>query len=279
MKNVFLFLALLCSSLVYGQYFYNDLQGAVAITEKMKSYSVNKVRSVTGAGYDPRGGKNPDFNEWQEVDHIQRKWKVTTRNGQEFSKQTYQFDTQLRLIAIMDSARGATSITSYQYDDNGKIVSIKTVISDTADGFTQSELHQWVYNNQSKPEKMWRIQNGKDSIEYRFTIDEKGNVADEQLYRRGQSIDQVYYYYDENNRLTDIVRYNKKLKKLLPDFMFEYDESNRVIQKITTLSTVRPDYLIWRFIYNEKGLKTKEALFDKDKSLTGRIEYNYTMAQ
>ena len=28
--------------------------------------------------------------------------------------------------------------------------------------------------------------------------------------------DRIYYYYDEKNRLTDIVRYNKKAKKLLP---------------------------------------------------------------
>jgi hypothetical protein len=126
---------------------------------------------------------------------------------------------------------------------------------------------------------MWRILNGKDSTEYRFTLDESRNIADEQLYRRNIGIDHVYYYYDDKNRLTDIVRYNKKAKQLLPDVMFEYDESNRVIQRITTISINNPDYLIWRYLFNDKGLKTKEALFNKFKELKGRIEYAYTFIQ
>lgn len=90
----------------------------------------------------------------------------------------------------------------------------------------------------------------------------------------------LYYYYDEKNRLSDIVRYNTKVKKLLPDLMFEYDENNRVVQKITTVSNLlMGGYLIWRYIFNEKGLKTKEALFNKDKELTGKIDYSYTFNQ
>jgi hypothetical protein len=58
--------------------------------------------------------------------------------------------------------------------------------------------------------------------------------------------------------------------------MFEYDESGRVIQKMTVLSSNNPDYLIWRYLYNDKELKTKEALFNKQKEPTGRIEYAYT---
>jgi hypothetical protein len=38
-------------------------------------------------------------------------------------------------------------------------------------------------------------------------------------------------------------------------------------------------YNIWRYIFNEKGLKTKEALFNNDRELTGKIEYSYTFGQ
>ena len=34
---------------------------------------------------------------------------------------------------------------------------------------------------------------------------------------------------------TDITRYNAKIDRLLPDVMFEYDEQNRVIQRINGL--------------------------------------------
>jgi hypothetical protein len=52
-----------------------------------------------------------------------------------------------------------------------------------------------------------------------------------------------------------------------------------VIQKITTTSSLKLSYLIWRYLFDGKGLKTKEALFNNDKELTGKIEYNYTYGQ
>ena len=121
----------------------------------------------------------------------------------------------------------------------------------------------------------WRIINKKDSLEVRFVTDENGNVIEERNFRRGVLADPVYYYYDERNRLTDIVRFNYKANRLLPDYLFEYDENDRVIQKITTTSGKNLGYLTWRYLFDEKGLKTKEALFNKDKQLQGRIDYSY----
>lgn len=61
--------------------------------------------------------------------------------------------------------------------------------------------------------------------------------------------------------------------------MFEYDDNDRVIQKITTTSSRKIGYLIWRYIFDTNGLKTKEALFNDDKELTGKIEYSYSFWQ
>jgi hypothetical protein len=47
-----------------------------------------------------------------------------------------------------------------------------------------------------------------------------------------------------------------------------------VIQKITVPAN-SSEYLIWRYQYDDKGLKIKEAVFDKHKQLTGKIEYIY----
>jgi hypothetical protein len=35
------------------------------------------------------------------------------------------------------------------------------------------------------------------------------------------------------------------------------------------------NYLIWRYSYNENGMKEKEVVFNKQKELLGRIEYRY----
>ncbi|HEY6063077.1 MAG TPA: hypothetical protein VIV35_05680, partial [Chitinophagaceae bacterium] len=60
---------------------------------------------------------------------------------------------------------------------------------------------------------------------------------------------------------------------------------DRVIQRITSTpgdnlrKTTWVGYIIWRYIYNGQGLKTKEALFNNEQELTGKIEYSYTFGQ
>lgn len=276
MKTVLSAVLILLSQIVYSQYYYNDIKGARALGDRMKDYTSNKVTAITAVGFDAQGAKTSDFNEWQEINAADNLLKITTRNDQQITRQFYKFDKQFNLLSITDSSGDLKSVTVYTYDANNNITSIKTTTVDSLSEAGETDEHQWKYGASGKPEKMWRIVNGKDSSEYRFTLDEKGNIADEQLYRHGTGIEPVYYYYDENNRLTDIVRYNKRVKKLLPDIMFEYDENSRITQKITTLSTINPDYLIWRYAYDEKGLKTKEVLFNKKKEMTGKIEYGYS---
>ncbi len=276
MKNILFAVALMLPLTVLCQYYYNDIMDARLIIERMKSLAAQKVKTIVATGYDATGAKTSDFNEWQEIDAEKKLLKITTRNGQRLNRQYFQFDSQFRLISIIDSSGDIIAITRYRYDHNNNIISIRSSMNDSTQDFNDTIEHQYHYDASGKPEKLWRIINGTDSSEYRFTLEENKNVADEQLYRRGVGYDRIYYYYDPKNRLTDIVRHNNKVKKLLPFLMFEYDDAGRIIQKMTVLSSDNPDYLIWRYLYNSKGLKTKEALFNKQKELTGRIEYAYT---
>jgi hypothetical protein len=276
MKNIVSLFLLLCASTTYGQHYYSDIIAIQELGNRMKTYVANKVQTISATGFDDRGNKASDFNEWQEVNADKKILKITTRNGQTVSRQLYKFDDQYRLINITDSSGTFKSTIRYTYSDNNQLSEMSTGMADSLTTFSEIEQHQWIYTSAGKPEKMRRIVNGTDTTEYQFSADEKGNVADEQLFRRDKGLDQVLFYYDDTNRLSDIVRYNKKLKQLLPDIMFEYDENNRVIQKMTIVSPTTRDYLIWRYIYNDKGLKTKEALFNKQKELTGRIEYAYS---
>ncbi len=279
MKNILPAIVLLFSTTLHAQYYYNDIIGTAEITERMKTYVTNKVQTVTATGYDAQGVKTSEFNEWQEVKENGKALKITTRSGFNKTILYYQFDAAGRLTSLLDSSADVQSVSAYKYDAAGKLTSIENTTRDSSTAFNETEIHQWIYTSAGKPEKLWRILNGKDSTEIRFTLDENGNVGDEIIYRRGTGVDPVYYYYDDNNRLSDIVRFNKKANRLLPDIMFEYDDNNRVIQKITTLSSFNLGYLVWRYIYNDKGLKTKEALFDRYKQMTGKIDYNYTFDQ
>jgi len=274
MKNILFPVALMLHLTVFSQYYYTDLVDARLINDRMKNLAAQKVKSITATGYDAAGAKTSDFNEWQEIDGEKKSLKITSRNGQQVTRQYYKFDNAYRLVSVTDSSSGIETVTSYSYDNNGNITLIKTIVKDSLQDFSETIEHQYRYNG-GKPERLLRILNGRDSTEYRFTLEEHKNVADEQLFRRGVGYDRVYYYYDDKNRLTDVVRYNKKAQKLLPTMMFEYDDTGRIIQKLTVVSADNPDYLIWRYLYDAKGLKTKEALFNKNKELTGRIEYTY----
>jgi YD repeat-containing protein len=293
-----------------AQYYYNDIIGTLETNRQMKNYLDKKVRTVSAKGFDPRGMTATDFSEYQELRENGTALKISTNtpaqkideNGaiiNSINKSVYynRFDNQGRLISVTDSSSDIQNITTYSYDAAGRVSVIKSTSNDTSTNFNQVEVHQWIYGPNGKPDKMWRIINASDSLEIRFTPDENGNPGTEKPFRHGVETGQSYYYYDEQkqlkivatgvvyyyfddkNRLTDIVRYNLKAQRLLPDIMFEYDEQDHVIQRITTASNLHLGYLIWRYIYDDKGLKTKEALFNKDKELTGKIEYTYTFGQ
>ena len=284
MKNIFFSLCILLSQSLQAQYYYNDILGAVETNRQMKVYQVNKVKTISATGYDKQGSKANNFSEFQEVKENGMALKISSFNGINKTVIYTRFDNQGRIINSTDSASGIQNTTTYEYAIDGKITGIKNTTKDLSNDFNQTETHQWLYNSSGKPEKMWRIittgtPGTTDSLEIRFTVDEDGNTAEERTFRKGIETGYLYYYYDDKNRVSDIVRYNAKLKKLLPDFMFEYDDNDRVIQKITTTSSRNLGYLIWRYIFDTKGFKTKEALFNDDKELTGKIEYSYTFGQ
>ena len=279
MKNVLLPFVLLCSFSLHAQYYYNDIISAREITRQMKTYLANKVKMVSAAGYTPQGSKATDFAEVQEIKENGKALKITTNSNLTHNVFYNRFDLQGWLESITDSSLGIQSVTTYQYNAAGMITQVENKINDTATDFNQTETHKWIYSASGKVEKMWRIINGADSLEVRFSPDENGNIGDEKTFRNGIETGTVYYYFDDKKRLTDIVRYNTRLKKLLPDIMFEYDDNDRVLQKITTTSSLHLGYLIWRYIFDEKGLKTKEALFNGNKEITGKIEYTYTFVQ
>ena len=285
MKILFLLLNLLISACLHAQYYYNDIIRTLETNRQMQTYLSNKVKKVTATGYTPQGSKATDFAEVQEITENGKTLKISRNSGLTFSSYYNHYNTQTRLINITDTTSGIQNITTYEYDAEGRITSIQNTVKDPATDINMVELHQWYYNKDGKVEKMWRTINGTDSLEIRFIADENGNPGEERTFRRGYETDMLYYYFDDRNRITDIVRYNKKAKKLLPDVIISYDDNDRIIQRITSTpgdnlrQTTWVGYIIWRYIYNGQGLTTKEALFNNEQELTGKIEYSYTFGQ
>ena len=280
MKNILgSFFILISSVTLHAQYYYKDIIGTREINQTIKLYLSNKVLSAEATGFDGDGVKNSDFSETHNLFTGNNLLKIATRNKTTITNEYYRFDSKGLLINMSDTSSSLATTTTYTYDEKDNPVLIKNTVTDADDSIYANEVHQWFYNDHGRPLRMLKISNNNDTTEVRFTLDEKGNVIEELPFVKKISGEKTYYYYDSKNRLTDIVRFNTKARRLLPDYMFEYTEKNQVSQKITTLSMMDLGYLIWRYVYDDKGLKTKEASFNKDKVMTGKIEYSYQFRQ
>lgn len=230
--------------------------------------------------YDADNTKSDNLFVQQEFFPAKRLLKTVTATGADNANMSTVFtyaDGNGNIIKTVDSTGVVINTTTYNYDASGNLDLVIISSSDTI--INESEQHMWQWEN-GKPSKMLRIKNKKDTTYVDFKLDENGNITEETETRKRVTARPYYYYYNENNQLTDIVRYNDRARQLLPEYMFEYSSSNQVIQKITVPSN-NSDYLIWRYQYNTQGLKTKEAVYSRHdkRNPMGKIEYQYSFAQ
>jgi len=275
MKRILLSASVLFSLSASAQYYYKDIIGTGESAVMMRAYQQNKVTRVVLKSYDADGTVSDNFNVEQVFVPAQNLLTTTTRTGDNYGSTLFTLvDAEGRVTRTIDSSEVAISTTTYQYNAAGQLVLVQSVSTDAKKTSAQTEDHVWHYAG-GDITGMWRIKNKIDTAYISFKKDDKGNIIEEQETRRGVKSEPVYYYYDASNRLTDIVRFNRKANRLLPEYMFEYSPANQVIQKITVPSN-SDQYLIWRYQYNAQGLKTKENVYNKQKQLTGKIEYLYS---
>jgi hypothetical protein len=275
MKSIFAAIALFSTFSSFAQHYYKDIIGTMETAEMIKAYRVAKVNRVMLTSYDDNNTRNEDFFVEQQFSPADQTLRTVTRSGVDHASTLISFiDEKGNVVKTIDSSAFLVSTTTYAYNGAGQLLLVSSVSVDSSKKTNESEQHLWQYNN-GKPFRMLRIKNRVDTTYVDFRLDENGNVAEEGETHKGTKTEPVYYYYDANNRLTDIVRYSKKAKRLLPEYMFEYSPSNQVIQKITVPSN-SDNYLIWRYQYNPQGLKTKEVIYNKQKQLTGKVEYQYS---
>lgn len=227
--------------------------------------------------YDADGTKSDDLKVRQEFSLSRRSLTTITGASGDESYLTSFFDDSNRVIKTIDSAATIVTASSYTFSPEGLLLTTYTRSSDTSKKFVQIEEHRWEYAN-GKPVKMTKLKNGKVTETVNLKLDEKGNVIEEQSFIGGKGSEPFQYFYDNAGRLTDVVRYNPRVKKLLPEYLFEYSPTNQVIQKITVPSN-SSNYLIWRYQYDNRGLKIREAIFDKLKRLNGKIDYQYSFGE
>jgi YD repeat-containing protein len=273
MKKAFGFvIATLVSAVSFGQHYYNDVVSINTSNNNYKLLKQQNIRMVKATSYEADNSPAENFLLEQELDNN----KMFTRSSSTdntVSTVTSYYENNL-LKRTVDTIRGVKNTTDYVYDAAGRIQSITTSSVDPEHKGNSTEAHVWLYKQDGKPDHMLKIKNGTDTMKAEFVYDEKGNLAEERWKKRNRTIDTYYYYYNDKNQLTDIVRLNLKVRKLLPEFIFQYNEQGLVSQMLQVVPG-SGNYLIWRYTYDSRGFKQKEVCFNKKKELVGRVEYTY----
>ncbi|MCW3109405.1 MAG: hypothetical protein JWQ09_3911 [Segetibacter sp.] len=274
MKNLLLIASLLfVSGYLNAQYYYLDIIGTKQTNQQYKILRAFQYKRINATSFE---GNIPskDFVLEQTITNDGR--QIITRSAtigstESFFISSYQNN---RVVKTVDSSKNAIVTVAYDYDNAGRLLSTNTTSTDFDGTFTSSESHVWSYNEKGLPEKMLKIKNKTDTTLVTFTFDDQDNVAEERWTRNNVPIETYYYYYNPKKQLTDLVRYNRKAKAMLPDYMFEYDTKGHIVQ-MTQTQKGSANYLVWKYLYNEDGMKQKEVVFNKQKEMLGRIEYSY----
>jgi YD repeat-containing protein len=257
-----------------GQYYYNDIIGTQQANQQYKLFLANQLKKVTAISYEGNNQPSTDFFLEQTIDPQNQ--VIITKSKSVSSGETFflSYYKGNRLNKTVDSSSNAINSVAYEYAIDGKIKAITTTNKDFDGKLINTEKHFWRYNEKGLPEGMLRIKNDTDTTDVSFAYDESGNVGEEIWKRKNRVTETYYYYYNAQQKLSDIVRYSKKAKRMLPDFIIEYDEKGRVAQ-MTQTQSASANYLVWKYTYNPQGLKDRELVYNKQKEFLGKVEYKY----
>ena len=256
-----------------AQYYYKDILSNKQLIAEMVQLKEQKVRTVSLKSFEDDGSPSEGFfcekNINRNYSNVETLTKSYVTGASVF---TSSFNNKGLLTQTIDSSDISSSTSIYTYTGDGLIKSILSIVRSSDDDFKNeiTEEHIYEYDDKSMPVKMTRIKNSGDSTSFIFFKDENNNISIEKNTKTG---DTYYYYYDGKNRITDVVRLNKFNQKMLPDYIFEYNNAGLVTQ-MTTTEEGGSYYYIWKYTY-ENGLRTREKCFSKEKRLMGTIEYEY----
>jgi YD repeat-containing protein len=258
-----------------SQYYYKDIVLTRQNQQNWKSFHDQKVRQVGISSLDANNEMTPGFVCTQDISSDFSSITTTTKsaNTPESMLTTY-YDRNGRLLKTVDTSDTYKSTTEYTYNENGELSSMQNNSVQTDNQIGAAEKHLWIYEG-GRLKKMLKIKNETDTTLVNLIRDEKGNITEEKSVRGSQALPSIYYYYDTAGRLTDIVRYNQKAGRLLPDYVFEYKYDR--ISSMLFVPTGSNDYQKWIYDYNTNGLKSTETCFDKKRQVVVKINYTYSL--
>src|SRR5580704_7754359 len=192
-----LFLILL-TGVANAQFYYKDIISTRQNIAKWQAYKAARVRSVRVSSFEADGQPTDGF---QLDETLNSDFSgMTTHSKTNGATETWTFATyspEGLLTGITDTSDTYQTVSTYQYDDRGRLLSITNTSSETDNHIKAVETHIWQYSSANdQPAGMLKIMNGTDTTYVRFIPDEKGNIGEERATRNLDALPSVYYYYD-----------------------------------------------------------------------------------
>ncbi len=277
MRSSIIFLYLILSAFFCSaQYYYNDIISTEANRKNFSILQKEKIKKVAVKAYDSGDEIIDDFVLYQEIDAGKRTLTTFSKtNLTDASILETRYNPKGFPESSLDSSEGASTRTSYLYDEKDLLISMQSIsIQSEQKENVVTEKRRYSYNAQGMPEKMVRTKGEKDSMTVIFIPAENGFPGEEQWFKSGQKVETWFYYYDAQNRLTDIVRFNEAARQMLPDYLFSYDDRGNLANKIT-VSPGTSNFRIWQYKYSIEGLKIQETVLNRDRKPEGKLVYEY----
>jgi hypothetical protein len=276
--TLYLFISFLLSGQISSaQFYYKDLIIHEGNLQQYQLHKKNRVQAINITSYESTGEKSGGFSFLQQYNASWSQLKTIAEVENSGRNVVIHFyNSQGLLYRTTDSSNGTYSVYEYGYDSLLRLVQIQNYTLSIGDKNKSAETHNWYYDDQGKPEKMVRIRDKSDTMIIKLKKDSLGNIIEEQGFHKNIPGEKTYYYYDTENQLTDIVRYNNRSAKLVPDYMFDYDELGRLTQMVI-IPEGGGQSSTWIYKYNEQGLKEEESCYVAQKKLAGRMAYQYVL--
>lgn len=273
MKWSLLFCAFLIGNSLLGQFYLNDIIGLKVSQEKYQLMRKNKIKKITANSVEADGSNTKGFILTQEL-QIDGKKMVTfienTASPLEKITNNYELSKLKRTTVNRSSIE---SKTDYVYDEKGRLNRIISTTVDTVQKVPVSETHLWFYQDNGTPTRMIKFGNGIDTVTVEFISDSAGLIIEEYWFKKGKKIETYYYYYTKN-QLTDVVRFNLKANRLIPDYVYEYNQENQLTNMIQ-VSFNGSKVVHWTYTYHSTGLRETETARDKEKNIIAKINYSF----
>lgn len=271
--SIITLLILSVSANLHAQYYYNDVVNNKQVLAELALLKQKKINGVKVISLEATGEETEGFTCQKKINRDFTEVEIYTETNESYPNTFISYFTKTGLLqrTIDSSEAGATTI-DYTYDASGRLVSVNSSkrFATDDDAGVVLEKHLYSYNAAGILQQLMIIKNSKDTTLFLFEADEAGNIIIE---KNAKTAEVYYYYYDGQNRLTDIVHRYSYQKKLFSEYSFEYNEAGQ-LAKMVTSEKEGAYYFTWRYDY-EDGLRVNERCYSKEGRIMGSVEYKY----